>query len=89
MDCGKEMYEKISVKIQQEKTIWMMVDVIAADNCIAMEEITGNDYSSVYDRRFYDEDEERADYEKYLNSLSSEELKRKDARDATLLEKYM
>ena len=88
MDCGKEMYEKIYVEIQHEDAIWAMMYAMATDDYIVMEEITGIDYS--VDRGFYDKDEEWAEYEKqicykdYFNSLSSEEMKRKDSRDAKL-----
>lgn len=45
-----------------------------------MIEITNCDYNKRYTYNgFYDEDKERADYKEYLNSLSNEELKRKDA----------
>ena len=47
-----------------------------------------NDSEDYYNDNGYDEDDEWADYKEYPNSLSSEELKKKDARDSKLWKKY-
>merc|ERR1712115_66793 len=90
MDRGKEMREKISEELYyfQDGAILLMMDAVENDDFFMMEKLTGNDYS-----RFYAEEEGHAEYEEeihikdYLNSLSCEELKEKDARDAKLWER--
>ena len=90
MDRGKEMREKIYEELYsfQDGAILLMMDAVENDDFFMMEKLTGNDYS-----RFYAEEEGHAEYEEeihikdYLNSLSCEELKEKDARDAELWER--
>ena len=92
MDREKEMHEKLSAEIQkceQPDTIWVMMGAIKVDNFDAIETITGKDY----DNELYNGEEEEEKYndeihiKDYLNSLSCEELKEKDARDAKLWER--
>ena len=93
MDREKEIRKKISVELhyfQEEDAIWLMMDVVEEDDFITMEKITGKDYGS----GFYDEDKEEAEYEEqihcndYINSLSCEELKENNAKNAKVWERY-